>query len=293
MKTYETLQDIIGKLFEPYEIVVFWGKRGNGKSSLQGHFMSEFMKPRNAKPYVKKCKALCDLLNEFAGFNFHPPKDHLVFCDTSFKSKGCLSGNKAAYVFDPLSFGLPNDIHPTLPTVPFGQYNFDEASDLFDSHMGALATFVTKQFELSRQLELFITIALQRPMRLHKDLRALAVFVECVKKENIYNKYGRLVKTIWFCNIIRDNAMLEKYLDSKDEKYIDEKVQFVHSGNIYDCYDDKYFLPMFYKGFENTDFVLVKSTYTELTAQGFEEFSRRRTVEIPETYRGKKPKTKG
>lgn len=292
MKYYETLQDIIGNLFEPYEIVVFWGKRGHGKSSLQGHFMSEFIKPRNAKPYVKKCKAFCDQLNS-AGFNFHPPTDHLVFCDTSFRSRGFLSGNRSAYVFDPISFGLPNDIHPTLPTVPYGQYNFDESSDLFDSHMGALATFVTKQFELSRQLELFITIAVQRPMRLHKDLRDLAVFVECVKKENKYNKYGRLIKTIWTCNIIRDNAKLEKYLDSKDEKYIDEKVKFVHTGNIYDSYDHKYFVPMYFKGFENTDFVLEKSVFTEISSESFEEFARRRTIVIPETYRGKKPKVKG
>ncbi len=292
MKKYIEIKDIFSELFCPYEIVIFWGDRGQGKSSLAGKFMDELMKHKNAKHDVKKCAALCNKLNRDAGFSFTPPEDHLVFCDTSFIKTDKIRGDREAYVFDPIAFGLPNDIHPTDPTVPFGKYFFDEDMELFDSHQTSLATFVSKEFQLGRQLDIFACLCVQRPMDIHKILRDIAVFVECVEKENHYNKYGRLYETVWTCNIIYKNAILEQYLSSRDSKLIDKKVQFVYKGNIYRCYDDHFFLPMFFKGFENVDFKLEKSKRTEISRESFDNFEERRTVDIPDTYRGKKPKEK-
>lgn len=289
MKKYDDINEIFADgIFLPSDILIIWGKRGKGKSSFAGKLMSEFMKPKNAKHDVIRCKHLCEKLKE-AGYYFHPPTDHLVFSDTFFE-KQVFTKKTATHFFSPIDFALPNDTHPTGLICPYGKYFIDEAQDVYDSHISALPTFVTKNFELSRQSEIFTGLIAQRPMRIHKDIRELATFVEVVGLENKYNKYGRLVETIWTCNIIYDNANLEEYLRTKKRKYIDKKVKFVYYGNIFRCYDSHYFLPMYFKGMQNRDFDLEYSHRTEFSPASFEDFNSRRMIDIPDTFRGKKKK---
>ena len=287
-KIYDKIEDLFkDKIFYDTDLLIIWGKRGRGKSSFAGKLMAEFMQPRIAKKEIKKCNEICNDLAE-AGFNFHPPKDHLVFCDTYFESRGYMQKRNSAYRFNGVEFGLPNSKHQTMPIIPCGKYFFDEAQDLFDSHISALQTFVTKSFELSRQVKLFLAIIAQRPIRIHKDIRELATFVEVVKKEDKFNKYGSLISSIWTLHIIYDNAQLEDYVSTKSKKLIDKKVKVRFLGNIHKCYDSNYFMPMFYRNFENTDFVLEKTNRTEFSSIFFKEYFNNRIIDIPETYRGKK-----
>lgn len=287
MKNYEKIEDMFADgLFQPSDIIILWGKRGKGKSSLAGKFMSEFMRPKIARKEVQKSMAVCDKLKS-AGYVFEPPEDHTVFCDTYFERK-TFRRQQSAYHFSALDFGLPNQIHKTGLLLPYGKYFFDEIQDLFDSHGAALATFISKSFELSRQVGLFICLCLQRPMRLAKDIRELATFVEVVDMKNAYNKYGRLIATTWTCYIIYDNARLEQYLTSKDESLVDKKVKITYIGNIFSCYDTNYFLPMYYRGFENTQVVYEKTKRVYFTEEDFKEYFKQRVIDIPDTYRGKK-----
>jgi hypothetical protein len=290
MQKYDDLPKMFNDgLLQHSDILIFWGKRGSGKSSLKAMFEVLFMQPRNAKQDLKLCKSLCEELN-MAGLNLHPPQDHLVFVNTFTKSVGPHLKRNYAYTFRSLDFGLPNETHPTGLLCPVGKYSFDEDQDLFDSHMGSLATFVSKAIELSRQPELFLMMAVQRPMRIPQDIRDLATFIECESKESFYNKYGRLERTEWTCNIIYNGSNLSKYLESRDVALIDKKVKFVFNGNIYKCYDSRYFLPMFYTGFDNQDFVLEKCQEVDFSPKGFNDFHHNHPIDIPETYRGKKKK---
>lgn len=297
MKTYDNLQDIFDDgLLRHSDLVAFWGKTGAGKSSLKACFEVWFMQPKNARADLKLCAQLCDQINN-TGLNLQPPTDHLVFVNTYARSIGPKLKRTSAYEFYDVDFGLPNDTHPTGLLCPVGKYSFDENQDLFDSHMGHLATFVSKAMELSRQPELFIMLAMQRPMRLPQDIRELSTFIECVSKQSHYNKYGRLIRTEWTCNIIYKNANLEAYLNNPDMQFVDKTVKFVFYGNIYRCYNSRYFLPMFYARGENTK--LKETTLTlkrcedaEFTPQGFKAFHEKHKVDLPETYRGKKKKEK-
>ena len=57
MKKYDDINEIFADgIFLPSDILIIWGKRGKGKSSFAGMLMSEFMKPRNAKHDVIRCK---------------------------------------------------------------------------------------------------------------------------------------------------------------------------------------------------------------------------------------------
>ena len=296
IKVYEDLPQMFADgIIQPSDILVFFGKRGTGKSSLQAFFNVLFMQPRNAKADIRKSKRLCEKINQ-TGLNLRPPDDHLVFVDTFAESIGHKLKRTGAYEFESLEFGLPNKYHPTGLLCPWGKYSFDEGQSKFDSHMGNLAIFLSMCMELSRHPELFIMITMQRIMRLPLDIRDLATFIEPIKRDDIYNKYGRLIRTEWTCRIFYKNKNVEKYVkgDGEDDTLADRVVKFVFNGNIYRCYDPNYFLSMFYA----VDGTKVKATTLELnrckrpefTPQGMEEFHKRHTVDIPDTFRGQKDK---
>lgn len=293
IKTYYDLPEMFADgLIQHSDILVFFGKRGTGKTSLQTFFNVLFMQPRNAKADIRKSKALCDRIN-MTGLSLRPPEDHLVFVDTYAESVGHGLKRNRAYEFSSLDFGLPNEKHPTGLLCPVGKYSFDEGQGKFDSHMGSLAIFLSMCMELSRHPELFIMIAMQRPKRLPLDIRDLSTFIEPIERKDVCNKYGRLIRTEWTCRIFYKNKNLEKYLDGdgEDDTLADKVVKFVFEGNIYRCYDANYFLPMFYvtqgTKTKSTTLELNKCKKTEYTQQGFDEFHTRHTVDIPDTYRGK------
>lgn len=290
LRVYDKIEDMFADgLFSPTEVVIIWGKRRKGKSSLAGKLMSEFMRPNIAKRDVQVSKQICSKLNE-AGYSIRPPNDHTVFCDTYFETKGFMRQRNSAYKFNGIGFGLPNDIHTTTLLCPCGRYFLDETQDLFDSHLGALPTFITKAIELSGQYKLFLCFIAQRPKRLHIDIRDLAIFIEVVEIHNEYNKYNTLLATYWICNIINDNAILETYLSNRNPNLVDKTVVFKYRGNIFNCYDSDYFIPMFVRGKENEGLVLEKTTRTQYSADYFEKYFKSRVIDIPETFRGKKPK---
>lgn len=290
IKTYENIQALFDDgIFTETDIVIGWGKRGRGKSSGMGWFMSEFMKPKIARRSVRESREIAEQLRP-AGYCFQTPDDHTVFCDTYFEQKGFLRKSTSAYRFNPIRWGLPNEVHETDLICPCGKYFFDEAQSAFDSHVSALASFVTQGMEFSRQWRLFLGIIAQRPMRIHKDIRELATFVEFTGVNKAYNKYGRIIAVEWEVNIIYENGVLEQYLNSRDPKLIDKKIRLRYKGNIFKCYDTNYFAPMFVRGFEGKDFVFEKSRRTEFDEESFKEFFSHRVIDIPDTYRGKKAK---
>lgn len=255
-------------------------------------FQVWFMQPRNARADLQISKSLCERVNE-TGFNIHPPNDHLVFVNTFAQSTGHALCEATAYEFDPVGFGLYTKNHPTQLLCPVGKYSFDEIQDLIDSHSGNLAPFVSKTIELSRQLELFLMFALQRPKRLPLDVRELATFIECVGRKNIYNKRNRLIATEWTINIIYNNANLESYLSSHDKKYIDKTIKYRFNGNIYNCYDPNYYMLMFYAGHDKNEILqLQKSSRPQFTENGLKEYYEKHKIDIPESYRGKKKEAK-
>ncbi len=287
MKTYESIEELFkDEIITPTEIIIFCGKRGKGKTSLGGWFMSEFMKPRQARPLVRQANIICDKLYD-AGFNLHPPQDHTVFCNTSF-IKNTRNGG-AAYIFDPLEFCLPNDVHTkTLVFCPCGHYFIDEAQDIYDSNLAAPPTFVTKNYELSRQLKLFIALFSQRGMRINKSIREISIFIICKDIEVEHNKYGRISSVKWECALIYENSDFECYMQSKKKERVADLEFYIKANfNIFNCYDTNYFMPLFFRGMQNRDIELVKSKPLSFDPWSFDEFYNNHTIDIPDSFRGK------
>lgn len=287
------MQDLFDDgIFTPYDILIFWGKRGKGKSSLMGKFMSEFMRPENAQKRIEASLYKCRTKLQPADILIEPPEDHIVFCDTFFEDNGFKGKGRRPYSMSALNFGLPNEIHKDItPLPPYASLFLDEVQDLYDSHLGALPTFVTKGFELSRQPGYFVAVTCQRPIRISKDIRDIATFVEVVEMENMYIR-GQVILTIWTVNIIYYNGDLERYIDSRDKTLINKSIKIMFRGNIFNCYDTDFFLPMFYKSFENQKIIYNKVERIEFSPEGFKKFNAARLIDIPDTFRGKKPQEK-
>lgn len=290
MKTYINLQDLFDdKIFTPTDLLIIWAKRGKGKSSFMGKLMSEFMKPDNARKRIEVSQYKCDKLKQ-ADIFIDPPEDHIVFCDTFFEDNGFKGEGRRPYKTSGLNMALPNTKYTDIvPTIPAASIFLDEIQDLYDSHQGALQTFVSKYYELSRQIAIFIALACQRPMRVVKDLRELATFVEIADREDMYIR-GKVISTVWTLNIIYENADLERYIETRDKTLINRTIKVLFRGDIYSCYDPDYYMPMFYKGFENQRFVFDKVERTEFSSAGFEKYAKQRLIDIPEAFRGKTEK---
>ncbi len=283
MEEYDKIEDMFEDgIISRHDAVVIWGKRGKGKSSLAGKFMSEFMRPEIAKEFIENSKELCSKLND-AGIVIWPPEDNLVFMDTYFEDNRDPDNIRTPYKTKILDFGLPNDKFDTGTILPFSQLFFEEIQDKWDSHNGSLPVHISKGMELARHIELFICLTTQRPYRVPKDIRDLVTFIEVVRMKTGYDKYSNILGTIWDCNIIYDNANLEAYLSSHDEKYVDKKVRFVFRGNIFDCYDQHYFAPAWYTGGKRKPLVLEKVQKVEFTKESFEEFEKNHKIGIAET----------
>ncbi len=290
IKTYTDISQLFDEgIISPTDILIVWGKRGKGKSSFMGKLQSDLMKHKNAEPRIEFSKYKCERLRQ-AGITIEPPEDHLVFSDTFFEDNSLYGEQRRPYETSALDFVIPNKIHTGGIVCPCSCLFWDEIQDLYDSHNGAVPSFVSKAFELSRQIGVFICMACQRPMRIVKDIRDLATFVEVVKVECRYFR-GLISETIWTLNIIYDNSQFEAYdSDKKNEEYIDRTIKMSFAGDIYECYDPDYFMPMFYQGLEEITPVYKKVQRTEFTPDGFERFASRRVIDIPETFRGKKPR---
>lgn len=290
IKTYTDISQLFDEgIISPTDILIVWGKRGKGKSSFMGKLQSDLMKPKNAKPRIELAKYKCARLRQ-AGINIEPPEDHLVFSDTFFEDNSLLGKQRRPYDTSALDFVIPNKIHTGGIVCPCSCLFWDEIQDLYDSHNGSVPSFVSKAFELARQIGVFICMACQRPMRIVKDIRDLATFVEIVNVEYKYFR-GLISETIWTLNIIYDNSQFEAYdSDKKNKEYIDRTIKLSFAGNIYKCYDPDYFMPMFYRGLEEITPVYSKVEKTEFSPDGFERYASHRVIDIPETFRGKKPK---
>lgn len=257
-KIYTRIEELFDdEIITATEIIIFWAKRGKGKSALSAWFEREFMKPSQARQSLHIARELCEELNQI-GYNLHPPKDHTVFVDTSFNEK-TFFGERSAYKFKSSRWGLPNEKFETDLIMPGGKYFFDEGQKgILDSHSGAPDVAVSACAELSRQIGLFLGISTQRPMRIHIDFRDLATFFEVLPVHGVKNAYGRTSGAWWEINIIYDSGKVEDYLKSKDEELIDKTIIIYSPASPWKWYDTKYFRYEFFKNSQDKQFVLEK-----------------------------------
>lgn len=179
-----------------------------------------------------------------------PPQRHVVFSNILMSRR---FPTMFSYPMSGFEFGAPNPYCKTRPFVPYAAYVFDEAQRYFDSKGdGALPPWVTQAFELHGHIFLKIILITQRPVRLHKDIRAICdirIHVEesvhyykigkRTIKSNTFLDKGRLFKTIWYGREFRSASEHERYVDSerKEDKDLGKPFKYEFKGDIRSHYN--------------------------------------------------------
>lgn len=179
-----------------------------------------------------------------------PPQRHVVYSNMMLWRR---YPNMASYPMSGFEFGAPNKFCYTRPLTAYGVYLFDEAQRYFDSKGDSvLPPWVTQAFELHGHIFLKILLITQRPVRLHKDIRAIcserihiekSVHTYLVGRRKIktdkFLDYGRLIKTVWHGRQFRSAGEHEKYVDGEraEDKKLGKPFKYVFKGDIKSHYD--------------------------------------------------------
>ena len=179
-----------------------------------------------------------------------PPQRHVVHSNINIARR---YPTMSSYPMSGFEFGAPNRFCKTKPFVPYGVYIFDEAQRYFDSKGDReLPPWVTQAFELHGHIFLEIFLITQRPVRLHKDIRAICserIHIEksihtykighhYVKSDKFLDD-GELIRTEWRGRRFKSAGEHERYVEGerKEDKKLGEKFKYIFEGNIRKYYD--------------------------------------------------------
>ena len=164
-----------------------------GKTALMTRDALIHLKGAQAHRDLIKSRKLLKPLNE-NGFNYVLPEDHLVFSDYGISTGA--HGRIRNYEIDGFHMGLYNDVHPTVFIPPGSNVYLDEAQKYYNSKENAkLADFVSRYYELHGHFRLTITLTMQRPILIDKNIRELVGEVFMFRSLSINNpaaEYSRL-----------------------------------------------------------------------------------------------------
>ncbi len=238
------------------EIVIFFGPRGTGKSSLMAHFVDEYLKTQGAQRWE-----LSDMLirEENAerktplSFPTAPP----IYSNTKYKLK-----TRAGAPFEPLpikgnEIGIniegADETYKALFPAPL--IALDEAHREFCSKGENLSNGQLEFFMECRHNRIIMLLAAPRAVLINKDIRASGSrFIEPRKRIDKFDNFKRLYQSTWHCREFTDTSTIEEYIATNGKSGGFIETEYTHNGNVRELYDGyafkKHFYPKDGKDFE-------------------------------------------
>ena len=217
------------------EIVIFFGPRGRGKSTLMGHFLDEYLKTLATKRWelseqlireqnAKRIKPL--------SFPYKPP----VYTNVKYKNLKLRSGED----FEPfpikgkeIGANVEGDPNKYKYLFPAPLIVLDEAHSEFCPKGGNLPEGQLQFFMECRHNRVIMLLGTPRAVLINKNIRVTGSrFIEPRKVINEFDAFNRLCKTTWHCREFLDSSDIEEYIktDGKSGNYV--KTTYTHEGNI-------------------------------------------------------------
>lgn len=232
------------------EVVIFFGPRGRGKSSLMAHFIDEYLKTLAAQRWELSEQLLREenaQRKKPLSFPDRPP----IYTNTKYKNLKMRNGKD----FEPFpikgkEIGV-NDEDETEETYkyifPASLIALDESYSEFPSLGEQLPKGQLKFFMECRHHHVIILLAAPRGVQINKNIRTSGSrFIEPYKVINEFDEFNRLYRTTWQCREFLESGAIEEYLatDGKSSSYIE--TTYIHNGNIRELYDAYAFKKDFY-----------------------------------------------
>lgn len=236
------------------EVVIFFGPRGKGKSSLMVHFVDEYLKTQGAKRWELSEQLIREENAERKSplsFPAAPP----IYSNTRYKLKTRTGKNFEPIPIKGKEIGVSNDKESYRFLYPAPLIALDEAHREFCSKGDNLPDGQLEFFMECRHHRAIILLAAPRAVLINKDIRASGSrFIEPREVVNYFDEFKRLYKTTWYCREFSETSAIEEYIatNGKSDGYV-EKI-YMHDGNVRELYDGyafrKHFYPKDGKDFE-------------------------------------------
>ena len=228
------------------EIVIFFGPRGKGKSSLMVHFVDEYLQTQGTQRWELSEQLIREENTKRKSpltFPTAPP----VYSNTVYKLK-----TRAGADFNPIpikgkEIGVTNDKETYKTLFPAPLIALDEAHRELCSKGDNLPAGQLEFFMECRHHRVIMLLAAPRAVLINKDIRASGSrFIEPREVKNEFDAFNRLYKSTWFWREFLETAAIEEYISSngKSDGFIE--TTYTHNGNVRELYDGYVFQRHFY-----------------------------------------------
>ncbi|MCM1437670.1 MAG: hypothetical protein NC131_00460 [Roseburia sp.] len=238
-----------------YYLTYVVGERGVGKTTLLAHFATEYMIPPRSVYDLSICKQEIRRLRAggWDNLSLAPHVQHLVYVvDDTFIARGLGYKPRISMELQFEKIGLYDGVHEVDYLLPYAKIFLPEIQSKLDSRKSMTAERVADYFlryiERQRKVGVQMWADTQIDDSADKRFRSLSdKLIEVQGKQDYYDYYGRLVKTVWRCLEFTGVRQYTRYKDSGNIKEA-VKTAYTHYGNIYNCVDSYSGKEYFYNG---------------------------------------------
>lgn len=187
---------------------------------------------------------------------------------------------------NPFRLGYANPFVKKHFSIPFEFYCITEAQKYLNSRMSSFfPDWQSRWYEQHGHDNIDLLLDTQRPMLIDVNIRELSQFVEIVKLDKAFDRFGRPCRLTWHIRRIDNSGLFDKYMASgKQDKSCYTEDTVTADYNVFDCYDSQSCKPKFYEGHMDSDFDYVQVKPVEETRDGYIYFLKEFDDELPDKF---------
>ncbi len=264
-------------------ITVIFAPPRTGKTCFMTHVAREFAfdreRTRNMQNEIQ--------LKQATGFSYLetiPPHCVSANYDMRLRKFGyCPRFNRR---INPFRLGFVNSLVETHFNLPYEVICITEAQKYLNSRMSAFfPDWQSRWYEQHGHNNLDIFLDTQRPMLIDVNIRELAQFIEIIRLDKRYDKFGKVCGLKWRIRTIENSGLFDRYMASgKTDKTCYTESVVKADYNVFDCYDSQSCKPKFYDGHFNEDFDYNPAFPLPDSLDGYIEYLRQNDDELPDKF---------
>ncbi len=219
------------------EIVIFFGPRGKGKSSLMAHFTDEYIKTLATQRWELSEQLIRNQnVNRKTPLTF--PAAPPIYLNTNYKLKTRAGIEFKGIPIEGKDIGVSNKDEKYRNLYPAPLIILDEAENEFSSKGEHLPKGQLKFLMQCRHYRIIMLLAAPRAVQIHKDIRASGSrFIEPRKRIDKFDNFKRLYQSTWHCREFLDTSAIEEYIATNGKSGAYVETSYTHNGDIRELYD--------------------------------------------------------
>lgn len=223
------------------DLILFFGKCGNGKTSLMVHMADEYVREQGAMRW-EWTEQMIREENGRRKTALEYPRNIPIYANKclqlTFTDKAGREVKPIIVEGRDMGVNIPEDSRKYKYFYPASLFMLDEAQREFASKSEHLPKGQLTFFQERRHAQMKIMLAAPRAVAVHKDIRDSGVYgVEVRGMRNERSRFGTLTASRWYCREFTDKDDLELYIttNGREGEYI--RTTYEHRGNIFELYD--------------------------------------------------------